>query len=167
LIVALFEIGLMLAPLFKSNHWVFPPIHSLRINAHSPSLFSPFQHQMEPAIAATPSRVFAVNMGTDRRSHTITVPPPYCPCGMMPSNVAYSTGWSSTSTARCFSPFSQGSLSHRHDLESHPSLTGNRNGAGWLVFLNHERHAPFTSLRQRLAARLGRPPRSFASSCIG
>src|SRR5262249_37749742 len=33
-----------------------------------------------------------------------TVPPPYSPCGMVPSKVLYSIGWSSTWTARRFSP---------------------------------------------------------------
>src|SRR5690606_32257709 len=33
-------------------------------------------------------------------SHSITVPPPYSPLGMAPSNSAYSRGWSSVRTAR-------------------------------------------------------------------
>ena len=41
------------------------------------------------------------------RSQIITVPPPYSPCGMVPSKVLYSTGWSSTWTARRFSPGSR------------------------------------------------------------
>src|ERR1700685_2492134 len=41
------------------------------------------------------------------RSQIITVPPPYSPCGMVPSNALYSTGWSSTWTARRFSPGSR------------------------------------------------------------
>ena len=37
------------------------------------------------------------------RSHSITVPPPYCPCGIVPSKVAYESGWSSVRTASRFS----------------------------------------------------------------
>jgi hypothetical protein len=33
-------------------------------------------------------------------SHSMTVPPPYCPFGMVPSKPPYSIGWSSTWTAR-------------------------------------------------------------------
>src|SRR6266542_2651279 len=33
-------------------------------------------------------------------SQIITVPPPYSPSGMIPSNFAYSSGWSSTAMAR-------------------------------------------------------------------
>jgi hypothetical protein len=34
------------------------------------------------------------------QSHRRTVPPPFSPSGMMPSNSPYSTGWSSTCMAR-------------------------------------------------------------------
>ena len=35
-------------------------------------------------------------------SHTMTSPPQYSPLGITPSNPTYSSGWSSTCTARCF-----------------------------------------------------------------
>ncbi len=38
------------------------------------------------------------------RSQISTVPPPYWPFGIVPSNALYSIGWSSTSTASRFSP---------------------------------------------------------------
>ena len=41
------------------------------------------------------------------RSHISTVPPPYSPSGMTPSNPPYSSGWSSTWTASRFSPGSR------------------------------------------------------------
>ncbi len=41
------------------------------------------------------------------RSQIMTVPPPYSPSGMVPSKALYSIGWSSTWTARRFSPGSR------------------------------------------------------------
>ena len=41
-------------------------------------------------------------------SQISTVPAPYSPSGISPSNVAYSSGWSSTWTARCCCPGSSG-----------------------------------------------------------
>ena len=61
------------------------------------------------------------------RSQIITVPPPYSPFGMVPSNVLYSIGWSSTCTASRFSPGHQARAArHRpalhHAVELEPEI---------------------------------------------
>lgn len=55
-------------------------------------------------------------------SQTITVPPPYSPFAMTPSNVRYSSGWSSVGTAsRRSRGFSDGPRGTAHDFSTPPT----------------------------------------------
>src|SRR5262245_32339775 len=80
------------------DDWEFP---AMRTSDHEPRSFLPLSANLilparNAACGSSPSGIHVP------RSHSITVPPPYCPFGIVPSNAPYSMGWSSTSTASRF-----------------------------------------------------------------
>src|SRR3954454_24933926 len=56
----------------------------------------------------------------------LTCPPPYSPAAMVPSNEAYSSGWSSVGTARRFTPGSSGGAFGTAQLFRTPSRSSRR-----------------------------------------
>ncbi len=76
-----------------------PPQPFVRTRTQEPFSFSPWSVNLRSPFfrAASTSGLSGVQVP---RSQTMTVPPPYSPAGMIPSNAAYSSGWSSTCVAR-------------------------------------------------------------------
>jgi hypothetical protein len=72
----------------------FPPEPLVRTKTHEPLSFFPCRVNFNSPLrnAASTSSCFGSHIPT---SHSMTVPPPYSPFGMTPSNFAYSIGWSS------------------------------------------------------------------------
>ena len=121
-----FEIGFTPPAVFIKSHWFFPSWGRMRMSAHSPLAFSPckiiWNLPLRTASTGSPAGVSSYVP----QSQTMTVPPPYCPSGMMPSKSAYSIGWSSTSTARCFSACAHGRpFGTAHDFRT-PSISNRK-----------------------------------------
>ena len=83
----------------RSSHCGFPAsVRRVRTSTHEPRSFFPRSANLSSPLASAASTSGTSGVQVPR-SQTITVPPPYSPLGMMPSNFAYSSGWSSTCTA--------------------------------------------------------------------
>ena len=71
------------------------------------------------ALLPVPAAIHSRSGSHQPKSQTMTVPPPYSPSGMVPSNAAYSRGWSSVLTARRLSAgSSDGPFGTAHDLST-------------------------------------------------
>src|SRR5262249_19435122 len=91
------------------------PYPRVRTSAHEPRSFFPCRANLKSPFvnAASTSALSGVHVPL---SHTITVPPPYSPSGITPSNPPYSTGWSSTCSASRFTAgSSDGPFGTAHD----------------------------------------------------
>ena len=64
-------------------------------------------------------------------SQIFTVPAPYCPFGMVPSNSAYSIGWSSVCTARRLTSVSSGGPFGTAQETSTPSCSRRKSQCRW------------------------------------
>lgn len=80
-----------------------------RVSAYSPRSVDPWSRNLacprssdSPKSTGRPARSWLSGSYVPL-SRTITVPPPYSPAGMTPSNSSYSSGWSSVGTARRWS----------------------------------------------------------------
>ncbi len=82
-----------------------PARPDMRISAHRPeSFFAWSSNSSFPRRRPSCGSTSGVQVPRSQRS---TEPPPYWPFGILPSKDPYSSGWSSTSTARRFSPGSR------------------------------------------------------------
>src|SRR5262249_43735765 len=92
----------------------------MRTNTQPPLSLSPARVNFSsPLRSAALTSAVSLSGNQKPRSHSITVPPPYSPSGMVPSKSPYSSGWSSTSTANRLSRGSQdGPLVTAHDLNT-------------------------------------------------
>jgi hypothetical protein len=82
-----------------SSHGGLPPSRPrMRTSTHEPWSFLPSSRNLRSPFfnAASTSGDSGVHVP---ESQIITVPPPYWPSGMIPSNFAYSIGWSSVGIA--------------------------------------------------------------------
>jgi len=91
------------------------PLSFAGTSAQVPSSRSPCSRTVSP-----PS-FFSSTSSYVPLSQISTVPAPYCPFGISPSKPAYSSGWSSTWTARCCCPGSSGTPFGTAQLASAPA----------------------------------------------
>ena len=94
-----------------------------RTSTNRPCSFSPSRSKCSSPVGDRLDRVVGRRPGVHvPQSHTITSPPPYSPPGMTPSKSKYSSGWSSTCTARRWpsgsrvGPFGHGPA-HQHAVQ--------------------------------------------------